>query len=383
MYRANTTFSLLQAVAVVATLATIMWSVGMPAFRFAEAANVISFSDTLSDSAPSVVSNHTITFVTPSGLAAGEAISLNFGTAVFSDIGTLEAQDLDLNVNGVEQSLIDGVASGANWNVTASGDVIDITSGTSTIGANATVTVRIGTNATSGGAGVNQISNPAVGSYEINVTVGSADTGATRVAIVDTVTVTASVETVFDFTVLGVNAGLIVNGDTVTSTSTSTALPFGTLVADTLKTAAQDLQVETNAVNGFVVTVQTDTQLVSSNGADIDGFVDGSFATTPTLWSGPSPIIGEEATYGHWGITTNDETVSPSLTDLFDVGNSGQLYVSASTTPVEVFRHNGPTNGTNQGVGLTRVGYSVEVSALQEAADDYTATLTYVATPVF
>ncbi len=374
---------MLQAVAVVAAVSITLWSIGVPAFRFAEAANVISFSDTLSDSTPLVDANHTLSFVTPTGLAAGEIISIDFGTTSFAGIGSLVAQDLDLNVNGVEQSLIDGAASGPNWQVIAAGTTIDIVSGTSTIGASATVTIQIGTNATTGGTGSNQITNPSVGSYEITLTVGSADTGATRVAIVNSVTVTATVETIFDFTVLGVTTGLGVNGDTTTSTSTPTTIPFGVLPVDTIRTAAQDLQVETNAANGFVVTVQTDQQLTSANGADIDGFANGSYGVVPALWSAPSQVLGTESTYGHWGITTNDATISPTLTDLFDVGGAGQLYVSASTTPVEVFRHNGPTNGTNQGVGTTRVGYSVEVSALQEAGDDYTATLTYVATPVF
>jgi hypothetical protein len=376
---------MLQAVAVVAILATIMWSVGVPAFRFAEAANVISFSDTLSDSAPGVVADHTITFTTPTGLAAGDSITLNFGTSIFTGIDGLDAQDLDLNVNGVEQSLIDGAASGPDWQVLPAGDVIDIISGTSTIGANATVTIRIGENAFSGGAGANQISNPAVGSYEITVALENSDTGATRVAIVNTVTVTATVETVFDFTVLGVDAGLSVNGASTTATSSPIEIPFGILEADTIATVAQDLQVETNASNGFVVTVQTDHQLLSANGADIDGFANSGYTTTPLDWSSnpPAATLGQEGTYGHWGITTDDDTISPTLTDEFDVNGVGQLYVSASTTPVEVFRNNGPTDGTNQGVGLTRVGYSVEVSALQEAGNDYTATLTYVATPVF
>ena len=376
---------MLQAVAVVAILATIMWSVGIPAFRFAEAANVISFSDTLSDSAPGVAADHTITFTTPNGLAAGDIITLDFGTGIFSDIGTLLAQDLDLNVNGVEQSLIDGAASGPDWQVVASGDVIDIISGTSTIGTNATVTIRIGENATSGGAGSNQITNPGVGPYEITVALENSDTGATRVAIVNTVTVTATVQTVFDFTVLGVDAGLTVNGATTTSTSSPIEIPFGILVTDTQATVAQDLQVETNASNGFVVTVQTDHQLLSANGADIDGFANSGYAGSPISWSAnpPAATLGQEGTYGHWGITTDDDTITPTLTDEFDVNGVGQLYVSASTTPVEVFRNNGPTDGTNQGVGLTRVGYSVEVSALQEAGNDYTATLTYVATPVF
>ncbi len=384
MIRTNTTFKLLQAIAAVVTLATILWTVGVPLFPNAEAANVTSFSNTLSTSEPLEESNHTLSFVTPSGLAAGETISIEFGTTSFAGIDSLVAQDLDLAVNGVDEDLIDGAASAGDWNVTAAGTVIDITSGTDTIGAGATVTIEIGTNATAGGAGTNQITNPSADSYEILLTLGaSVDTGATRVVILDVVTVSASVETVFDFTVLGVDADLTVNGDTVTSTSTTTEIPFGILSDGNAKTAAQDLQVSTNASNGFVVTVITDQQLTSATGADIDGFVEGSYTTTPTLWDGPVVVLGDEDTYGHWGITTNDATISPSLTDLYDVLGSGRLYVSASTTPVEVFRHNGPVDGTTQGIGTTRVGYTIEITALQEAGDDYTATLTYVATPVF
>jgi len=381
MFRTNSTFTLLQALTAVVTFAIILWFVGVPSFR-AEAANVSSFSNTLSDSAPGVGSNHTLSFVTPTGLTAGETISINFGTAIFGDVDQITAADIDLNVNGTEESLVDGAASGADWGVVAAGDVIDITSGTDTIAANATVTIRIGTNAIVGGTGSNQIINPAVGSYEILLTVDT-DTGATRVAIVDAVTVTAAVETIFDFTVTGVAIGQDINGDTTTSESTSTAIPFGVLTANTPETAAQDLQVSTNAANGFVVTVTTDQQLTSATGADIDGFVEGSYTTIPTLWESPVPVLGDENTYGHWGITTNDDTIYEDLDNYFDVGNSGRLYVSASTTPVEVFRHNGPVDGTTQGLGLTRVGYTVEISALQEAGDDYTATLTYVATPVF
>jgi hypothetical protein len=63
--------------------------------------------------------------------------------------------------------------------------------------------------------------------------------------------------------------------------------------------------------------------------------------------------------------------------------SGGDNFVSASTTPVEVFRHDGPTDGSVAGEGTAQVIYKQEISALQEAANDYTATLTYVATPVF
>jgi hypothetical protein len=383
MIRTNTTFTWLQALTAVVTLSILLWFVGVPSFRIAEAANVTTFSNTLSDSEPGVVSNHTLSFVTPNGLAAGETISIDFATTSFSGIGSLASQDLDLTVNGVEQDLIAGAASGTDWQVVAAGTVVDIISGSSTIGSNATVTIEIGKNATYAATGTNQITNPSTGSYEITLSVGSQDTGKTRVAIVDVVTVTASVNTVFNFTVLGVDAGLDVNQDTVTSTSTSTAIPFGVLVADTPKTAAQDLTVTTNAANGFVVTVQTDHQLLSATGADIDGFKNGAYNSSPVLWAAPTPALGSENTYGHWGITTDDDTVTAGLSDDFDVGGSGRAYVSASTTPVEIFRNDGPSDSTTQGVGTTRVGYTVEITALQEAGDDYTATLTYVATPVF
>lgn len=385
MIRTNTTFKLLQAITAVVTLATILWFAGVPSFRFAEAANVTSFSNTLSTSEPGIDANHTISFVTPSGLAAGETISIVYQSG-FTNIATTTALDMDLNVNGSEESLIDGAGSGVDWGVDTTGQTISIQSGTDTIPANATVTIRIGTNATSGGAGSNQITNPVTpGPYEIDLTFGSSDLGTTEVAIVPVVTVSATVETIFNFTVTGVEVDLIVNGATTTSSSTPTTVPFGVLDPDVRATVAQDLQVNTNAANGFVVTVTADRQLQSATGERIHGFTNGSYATTPLDWdtNPPAATIGQSNTYGHWGITTNDNSVTPGLTDDFDVNGSGNAYVSASTTPVEIFRHNGPVNGTSQGVGTTRVGYSVEISSLQSAADDYSATLTYVATPVF
>jgi hypothetical protein len=179
----------------------------------------------------------------------------------------------------------------------------------------------------------------------------------------------------------GVASSTSVSSEDDTAVTTSaTEIPFGTLVADTAKAAAQNLEVETNAANGFVVTVQTDTQLVSANGADIDGFVNGNFTATPTLWDQPGATPGQEEEYGHWGLSSTDATLTAGLTDFFAAGTE---FVSASTTPVEVFRHNGPTDTSVSGAGNTTVIYKVEITALQEAAEDYTATLTYVATPVF
>ena len=380
MIRASNTFSVLQATAAIVAFAIILWSLGVPSLRFAEAANVTTFSDTLSDSAPSAVSNHTIEFVTPTGLVGGEIISITF-PAGFTGIAGLDFNDLDLSVNGSDEDLAAAAAT-TDWGVNASGPTIDIESGTDTIGAGATVTIEIGTNATNGATGDTQITNPATStSYEIEVDVAGNDTGSTRVAIVDTVTVSASVDTLFTFEVTGVTSGTLVNtADSTGGDTTATEIPFGELLADTASTAAQNLEVSTNAANGFVVTVQTDQQLSSANGADIDGFRNGNYDATPVAWESPGVTPGNENEYGHWGISSSDTTLTAGLSDLYSGGDS---FVSASTTPVEVFRHDGSSDGSVAGEGTAQVIYKVEISALQEAANDYTATLTYVATPVF
>lgn len=382
MNRTSNTFSVLQATAAIVGLAILLWSIGLPSLRFAEAANVKTVSDTLSDSGPGVVSDHTITFITPTGVANGETITLDFSDGPFS-VGSVDYTDID--VLDDTNDLILGADCTASEEVGAAftGTTLTLTfcpGDGATLPANGTTTIKIGLNATFGEAGNAQLANPVAGSYEIGITAGSLDSGATRVAIVPTVNVTASVDTRFEFTVGGVADGVTVNTSDITDgTTTANTIPFGTLSDGAASTAAQSLTVSTNAQNGFIVTVAADGQLVSATGADIDGFRNGSFDTTPVAWEAPAATLGVEDTYGHWGITSDDSVLTASLNDHYGDG----LYVSASTTPVEVFRHTGPTDGTVTGEGTTLVGYKIEISALQEAADDYKATLTYVATPVF
>lgn len=384
MSRTKTTFGLLQATAATVGLAILVWSLGLPGFRFAEAANVTNVSDTLSDSAPSVPSNHTITFVTPSGVANGQTITIDFSDGPFV-IGSLGFDDVDITDDTTDLTVAAGCGGSepVGFSTTSTQIIFEFCAGDGgELPVNGTTTIEIGTNATFGATGNNQLINPTVGSREINITAGTLDSGATRVAIVAPVEVTAAVDTLFTFTVAGLPGVGDVNQEPLTGTSTATLIEFGTLEANTASTAAQRLSVATNASYGFVVTVQVDQQLTSGD-SDIDGFSNGSYATTPISWVPPTENINNENTWGHWGLTTNDATLTSGLTDPFDVGGTGQLFVSASTTPVEVFRHNGPSDGTTQNIGRADVAYKVEISPLQEAGDDYNATLTYVATPVF
>ena len=192
---------------------------------------------------------------------------------------------------------------------------------------------------------------------------------------------TAIVNTSFVFTVTGLATSTVVNGVTTTGSTTATAIPFGVLTAGAAKSMGQRLNVTTNARNGFVVTVEQDQNLLSSTGADIDGFRDGAYTNTPEAW-GAAPLnqIGNENTWGHWGLTTSDTNLDAQLGGGTFVGSR---FVAASTTPRNIFAHTGPSDGVTDDIGSTTVGYQIQITPLQEAGDDYSTVLTYIATPTF
>jgi hypothetical protein len=359
---------------VVATLvacAMVLWSLG--AYSEAQAANLTLVRDTLSTSAPAVASDHTIDFTVPltgDGLIATEAITITFPTGF--DITPIAFGDVDLSINTTDQTLA-AAPAGATWGVSKSGQDLIITSGTGTLSPGDVVEVQVGTNAA---GGTNQVTNPAIGSYEFVITAGSVDTGRTRVAIVNTVLVTAIVQTTFDFTITGLATSTAVNGETTTGSTSDTQIPFGVLTAGAEEVLGQRLNVTTNAQHGFVVTVEQDGNLRSANGADIDGFIDGAYTNVPAAWPALAPDINQENTWGHWGLTSDDADLNSD-----EFGSS--LFVAASTTPREIFAHNGPADGSTANMGSTTVAYKIEISGLQEAADDYSTTLTYIATPTF
>ncbi len=369
-------------IATLLAIAMVVWASG--SYSLAEAANITNVKDTLTDSAPLANSNHTIEFIAPSGVGATETIQITF-PAGFDLTGVVE-DDLDLEVNGTDVATA-AAPAGATWGAVVSGQTITFTSGSGTIGGTATVTVKIGTNASGSGTGVNQINNPdpanGNGSYEIAISAGT-DNGYTRVVVLDTVLVTAQVLTTFDFTVTGLGTGVAVNGTTTNITTSSTSIPFGVLSAYIPKTGAQDLQVRTNAANGFSVTVEADGALRSSTGADIDGFVDSSYTPTPTAWESPSVGLNilNENTWGHWGITTEDNDAGNDTLFSGDEVLSNE-FIGVTTTPRVIFAHDGPADYTTPDIGSTTIAYQVEISPLQEAADDYATTLTYIATPTF
>lgn len=379
MYKFSTSVeSLHRVVAMLVAIAVLALSVGV--YNNAQAANLTGISDTLTDSNASSTSNHTLQFTVPTsspGVLAGGTIVVTFPTGFV--MGSVAFGDVDFAINGTDQALA-GAPSGAVWGAAVSGQNLTLTSGSGVVTAGQVVRIKVGTNATFGVTGTNKVTNPGVGSYEFVVTAGAADIGRTRVAILSNVLVTASVDTTFIFTVTGLATTTSVNGTSTTGSTSPTAIPFGTLTAGAIKTLGQQLSVTTNARNGFVVTVQQNQNLLSSTGADIDGFIDGAYTNTPTAWVSPSNNINNENTWGHWGLTTDDSDLNAQVGGGSFASTS---FVAASTTARNIFAHSGPADGTTVDKGTAKVAYQVQISPLQEAGTDYSTVLTYIATPTF
>lgn len=379
----------LRSIAIVTALALLAWSIGLPAWiNTAQADALELISDTISDSDLGATAAHRIQFDTPNGLVAGETMVITFdpiGSADFDFTGFTTA-DIDI----VQGATLVGACGGGTDEMTVAngpGEAFTFTTCNDVgeeIASSTTFIVDIGT--TTGG---NLITNPSTAdSYVIRIAGTMQDNGDTRVAIIDDVTVTAAVDTIFNFTINGVDADVTVNDDTqiTTGTSTATSVPFGTIQPGNEYQVAQRLTVDTNALNGFSVSVYADNTLTAGNGATIDEFIDGSpDVASTTAWQGPAGTFGSTDTYGHWGLTSDDDALSVGPTESY---GSGVAWYRGDfmdpSTPVEVFYHGtAVTQNAGIGVGSTTVAYKVEITSLQEAAKDYTATLTYIATPVF
>ena len=364
-------------VAVVLVASTLTWAIGVPVFfTTASAVQMTQVSATASSSALGAISNYIIRFTSTTTAPGNSTITFQLDptTSSFVINGSLTFADITSpNVAMVASCTAGNQAILSSF--TNNPDVITIT---------LCAAASIPAGPVSFSLGNSRITNPGgAGSYKVSITGGAGwtDSATTMVAILSQVTVTASVDTTLTFTVAGVASGQQVNNEQVSTTSSATAIGFGTLASGTPVIAAQDLTVSTNAQNGFIVTVHEDQNLLSANGADIDLFSDGSQVFTPVAWATPTAALGVENTYGHIGLTSNDTDLNAN--EFFSGSVIKWTGAFGPTTTRAIFSHTGPSDGVTQNIGKARIGYKILVSSLQEAATDYTNHLIYICTPTF
>lgn len=318
-----------------------------PDFTYAGYADL---KDTISDSSFGAAADHTIIFTT----------SMDIGANGYYEV-TLDPDFGDI---------LEADCAGPNVTTSTTTDTVRCTYSSSP-GAATTTKILI-----------YDVTNPlsadsllvSVESYNVGDTLLEA--GQAVVAIVDNVSMSAHIESSLDFSMISSSTPMYINGIPLTGSSTDTTLPFGTLSPVSSSTLGHTIGVTTNAPGGFSCTVQQDSELRNGAGDTINSFdnsPDGTGSTTPHVWNPPVVDITKDNTYGHFGVTTDDFTLT-------EHDYSGSRFTGLhGTNPSEIAYHNGPSEGTVLGSGLAHVAYSIQISALQEAGD-YTSTINYVCT---
>lgn len=238
------------------------------------AAALTALSDQMSSQEASELSNHTITFTTPSGVDAAETITVTF-PAGFT-IGSVDNTDIDVTDDGGDLTL-GPTASGSTWGAVFSGQILTITSDSGTIGAGSVIVIEIGTHATFGATGDQRITNhatPAV-TYAITIAGTFGDTGTITIPVLsdDEVNITAEVGQTLNFAISDTTIGF------GTLSSGAARWADGATTGSGSETSAHTLTIGTNATSGY--TVQYNGPTLTSGGntinvATISGDADGT-----------------------------------------------------------------------------------------------------------
>lgn len=359
----------------------------------ARAATLTSMSDVMTRVKVSVLADHEFKFVTPTGVTAGQTIVVTFPSD-FSIAASLNETDVDLaegssgtcsSATFTEKTLA-ASASGTTWGAArTSGTVFTFTSGTDTMTAGRCLRIRMGTNAVSGTTGDQQVTNATTGgSKTISIGGTMADSGTFAVAIVtdDQVSVTASVDPSLTFNV-GAEASATACAGTFAGNGGTVAL--GTLttgaVASSDASSVNHIcsRVSTNAGSGAVVTVKSLNAALKSTSTPADTVA----SATATLAAGTSGygLCAGSAGGDSGKDSTTPAGATPARASPFNGASctSSGHDVGALTTAAQ----NVWTLATPSQNAFFRMYVKAAISATVPAHNDYTDTLTFVATGTF
>ncbi len=349
------------------------------------AAGVTTATDTMSRLKASTVSDHEIKFVTPTGLASGQNMTLTF-SADFTGVASMTSEDFDLaeGSTGVcssatfTEKAVKTTPSTSEFSAIGSGQVVTILSGgaSATLTAGRCIRIRAGlnaTNTTGAGPGNTQITNGAVDDDDTIAIAGTfGDIGTITVDIIDDdqVSITATVNQTLTFD-LDVGTATGENG-------TPYQVPLGVLSSGTVThsdaSGIKSIFADggTNASGGMNVTVR------NANGAN--GLVSTSVpadkipSATGTMAAGTANYGLCVSTVALAGFTRATGYVSDTCTN---ASGTNQVRVR-NTTATDMLTSTAPVAS-----GHAEIVVNAAISTATPAHTDYTDTLTFIATASF
>jgi len=285
---------------------------------------------------------HTVTFTTATAIPDGAIrVLIPSGTNANNDgIPNHDGFDYGVTAPSLTAPTSGGVTSWETATATASAGT-GCTAGNhcfearynGTNSVNASLTFTIG--------GTNKLINPAPGAshtagtadtYSVTIqhlrdrlnNYAVADSTVVKIAVIESVRVTATVDPSLTFTIAGAASGASRCGTTTDVTTTATGVPFGSVSLAAFNDASQTLSAVTNGAGGYAVTMISDDQL--SVGGD---------HTTEIVNTDCDSENCTDATSGEWS-TENDVSGFG-----FSIQN-----VDASTVPFEYSTATGNCTGT-------------------------------------
>lgn len=287
----------------------------MPLVPRAKAAWLTSLSDTMSSHVASALSNHSFSFVTRAGAAEGSTLVWTFASAF--DTSSIDFTDIDLAVGGTDRSLAADCSGTEEISAAVASDILTLTvcaGDGGAIAADGTVTLEIGTNATSGATGDQQIRNPGTaGSYDITIHGSFGDRGNMAVAIEDVGGVTVS--------------GTVSSGGTQPPPPPPPSTPptiSNITVTDITETSATvtwttnedaDSKVDYGQTVSYEIGTETEASLITSHSVDLTNL---SAGTTYHYRVRSANFSGIEAISADFTFTTSEapDTDPPVISDV-------------------------------------------------------------------
>jgi len=320
------------------------------------AGSLSTVSDNMSRLKASTGSDHTIRYTTPTGVAAGGTMTVTFPAGftmtsiVFGDVDLSWGATTGYENNDTAAQALATTASGATWGASVTGQVLTITSASSTIPSGSKVIIEIGTNATYGGTGTHQIVNNATpAAYTVSVGGTFGDTGSFVIVIVtdEQVAVTGSIDPSLTFT--------------LSANSTT----FGTLTTGAVATATPSitLTVGTNANSGYTISVKD-----QGTGA-VAGLYNAG--TSTNIASGTANLSAGTEGYGIQASSATATISSP-----YNVSSNNVGALSVNSTPLATYSTVTASNHTISVAHLAAISLTTKPGA-------YTDTLTYYVTANF
>ncbi len=321
--------------------------------NISRAASLTSAQDQLSTNKASIAANHTIYFVTPTGIMGGQTMEItmtNFAVPAamsFADMDLAEGSTGTCSTASYSEQTLAASASGTTWGAVSS-DVTDtfmFTAGSSGITAGRCVRIKIGTNAT---GGTYQIVNGAVGSQNILIGGGSstmADSTYIAVAMVTDPQVDLSAYV----------------GSSLTMTLSSTSVSIGALSSSS-----------TNETGSTIVTINSNSNSGYFLKYNASNLTNQSAYSLAALSSKTAAAPGTE----QWGL--NAASVNNAASGSDSLGSADSNYGTASSYMVvpSVDTLLASASGTAQSHAYT-VTYGVDISALTPSGS-YTGTVDYL-----